>query len=97
MLRMQSMAGAAQACRRSPRLREVRDRRGQMKRRDAMKIITAAELANKNLSHLSFLYRMISEELAQTEPHSSERANMIASLANISRAIAARRMSGPKF
>jgi len=62
-----------------------------------MKIITAAELANKNLSHLSFLYRMISEELAQTEPHSSERANMIASLANISRAIAARRMSGPKF
>lgn len=62
-----------------------------------MKLITASELANKNLSHLSALYRMISEELAQTEPCSSERANMIASLTIISRAIAARRMSGPKF
>jgi hypothetical protein len=68
-----------------------------MKRRDAMKIITAVELANKNLSDLSALYRMISEELAQTEPCSSERANMIASLTIISRAIAARRMTGPKF
>jgi hypothetical protein len=68
-----------------------------MKRRDAMKIITASDLANKNLSQLGFLYRMISEELAQTEPCSSERANMLASLTIISRAIAARRMSGPKF
>ena len=62
-----------------------------------MKLISAAELANKNLSHLSFLYRMISEELAQTEPCDIERENMIASLENISRAITARRMSGPKF
>jgi hypothetical protein len=62
-----------------------------------MKLITASELANKTLSQLIVLYRMISDALAQTEPCSSERANMIASLENISRAIAACRMSGPKF
>ena len=62
-----------------------------------MKLITASDLVNKHLSTLSALYRMISEELAQTEPCSSERANMIASLTTISRAIAARRMAGPKF
>ena len=62
-----------------------------------MKLITAAELTNKPLSQLIALYRMISEELAETEPCDIERANMIASLENISRAIAVRRMSGPKF
>jgi hypothetical protein len=62
-----------------------------------MKLITASELANKTLSELITLYRMISEELAQAEPCNSERENMIATLANISRAIAARRMTGPKF
>jgi len=62
-----------------------------------MRLITASELANKTLSQLNVLYRMISEKLAETEPDSIDRANMIASLANISRAIAARRMSGPKF
>jgi hypothetical protein len=62
-----------------------------------MKLITAVELANKTLPELIALYRMISEELAQTDPCSSEREHMIASLANISRAITARRMSGPKF
>jgi hypothetical protein len=97
LLSVAAQAGAAQACRRSPRLREVRDRRGQKKRRDAMKLITALELANKSLSELLILYRMISEELAQAEPGSSERENMIASLASISRAITARRMTGPKF
>ena len=62
-----------------------------------MKLITASELASKSLSQLSVLYRMISEELAETEPNSIERANMIASLENIARAIAARRLIGPKF
>jgi hypothetical protein len=62
-----------------------------------MKLITAAELANKSLAQLHILYRMISEELAETEPCCIERANMIASLENISRAIAAYRMSGPRF
>jgi len=62
-----------------------------------MKLFTVSELANKSLSQLTALYRMVSDELAETEPCSTERANMIASLENISRAIAARRMSGPKF
>ena len=62
-----------------------------------MRPITASELAYKNLSQLSALYRMISEQVAETEPDSIERANMLTSLENISRAIAARRMSGPKF
>jgi hypothetical protein len=81
------------------RLHEVRDRRGQKKRRDTMKLITASELANKSLSQLQVLYRMISDELYETEPCSIERANMIASLEVISRAMTARRvsMSGPKF
>jgi hypothetical protein len=70
---------------------------GSQKRRETMRLITASDLASKTLSQLSALYRMISEELAQTEPHSTERANMIASLKNISLAIASRRMSGPKF
>jgi len=34
--------------------------------------------------------------VAQTEPWDIERGNMIGSLENISRAIAARRMSGPR-
>ena len=62
-----------------------------------MRLITASELANKTLSQLHVLSRMISDELYETEPCSIERANMIASLENISRAIAAHRMSGPKF
>lgn len=62
-----------------------------------MKLITASELASKNLAQLQTLYRMISDELAETEPCKPERANMLASLENISRAIAALRMSGPRF
>ena len=62
-----------------------------------MKLMTAAELAHKSLNQLIALYRLISVELAQTEPCDTERTNMIASLENISRAIAVRRMSGPKF
>lgn len=61
-----------------------------------MKLMTAAELAGKSQSQLSALYRMISDELAGTEPCSTERANMIASLENIARAIAACRISKPK-
>ena len=60
-----------------------------------MNLITAAELATKSLSQLHTLYRIISEELAETEPCSTERANMIASLENISRAIAALRIKPP--
>ena len=60
-----------------------------------MRLITASELAGKSLSQLSVLYRMISEELAQTEPSSAEREHMIASLTNITRAIAAARLKPP--
>ena len=62
-----------------------------------MRLITASELANKNLSQLSTLYRMIFDQLAETEPDSIERANMIASLANIARAIAALRLKAPRL
>ncbi|MGB8362969.1 MAG: hypothetical protein ACLQUZ_05155 [Rhizomicrobium sp.] len=60
-----------------------------------MKLITASELANKSLSQLIALYRMTSDELAEREPCCIERANMIASLENISRAIAALRLRPP--
>ncbi|HEY2034431.1 MAG TPA: hypothetical protein VGH02_12165 [Rhizomicrobium sp.] len=60
-----------------------------------MKLITASDLAHKSLSQLIALYRMISEELAGTEPCDTERANMIASLENISRAIAVLRLRPP--
>ena len=60
-----------------------------------MRLITAAELAYKSLSQLSALYRMISDELAETEPCDTERANMIANLENIMRAIAALRLRPP--
>ena len=60
-----------------------------------MKLITASELAHKTLAQLGALYRMVSDELAQTEPCSPERANMIATLENISRAIAALRLRPP--
>jgi len=62
-----------------------------------MKLITVSELATHSVSQLQVLYRMISDDLAQTEPCSIERANMIASLENIARAIAAHRPNGPRF
>ena len=40
---------------------------------------------------------MIFDQLAETEPDSIERANMIASLANIARAIAALRLKAPRL
>jgi hypothetical protein len=60
-----------------------------------MKLITASELVHKTQAQLIALYRMVSDELAETEPCSIERANMLASLANISRAIAALRLRPP--
>jgi|GEM_PF-2222902 len=62
-----------------------------------MRLITASELANKSLAQLNALYRMVADELAQTEPADINRANMIASLANISRAIAAFRLRAPRL
>jgi hypothetical protein len=62
-----------------------------------MRLVNTSELAFKTLPQLLVLYTMICEALAETEPCSVERANMIASLGEVSRAIAAHRMKGPKF
>jgi hypothetical protein len=62
-----------------------------------MKLITAFSLAAKKQSELEVLFRLASEELLQTEPDTIERANALGSLQNISRAMAALRMGGPKF
>lgn len=70
---------------------------GDGKGRETMKLITAYELSTKTLSQLCVLYKMLSEELAQTEPCDPNRSNMLASLENISRAISAHRNKGPRF
>lgn len=62
-----------------------------------MRLVNTSELAFKTLPQLLVLYTMICEALAETEPCSVERTNMIASLGEVSRAIAAHRMRGPKF
>lgn len=63
-----------------------------------MRLVYTSELAFKTLPQLIVLYTMISQALYETEPCSVERANMIAALGEVSRAIAAaRRMTRPKF
>ncbi len=62
-----------------------------------MKLITAFELAAKKQPELEALFRQVSEELTQTEPHSVERAQALSSLQNVQRAMSALRMGGPKF
>lgn len=61
-----------------------------------MKLITASELANKDLSELSAIFHKVSQKLARTDAHSVERANALGTLENVSRAIAAR-TSAPKL
>ncbi|MBK8174836.1 MAG: hypothetical protein IPK66_06070 [Rhodospirillales bacterium] len=51
-------------------------------------IITAAELQNRTLSDLQTLYRKAQEELTRSPRGSADRRNALASLENISRAIA---------
>lgn len=61
-------------------------------------IITMAELQNRSLAHLQRLHYQVQQEMAASVPESHERRNAIASLENISRAIAfARRFQGPRF
>lgn len=55
-----------------------------------MQLITAFQLANQNDRQLSKLFRRVSQELARTEAQSIERAKALASLENISLAMAAR-------
>jgi hypothetical protein len=70
---------------------------GKSKRREAMRLINTSELYFKTLPQLLVLYTMICQALAETEPCSVERANMIASLGYVSQAIAAHRRKGPKL
>ncbi len=51
------------------------------------KLITNHELAGLTLSELQGLYRRIFNELAQSDPHTPQRRNSLASLENIQREI----------
>jgi hypothetical protein len=64
-------------------------------RRKIMRLITAAELDQQPESVLHSKFLRVSQELAQTEEHTTERANALGSLENINRAIIARRHKGP--
>ena len=54
-----------------------------------MKVITCAELRFRRMEELEALFRSVETELLRTEPGSCERTATLASLQNISRAIAA--------
>lgn len=56
------------------------------------KIITTAELQYRSLAELQALYRKVQQELAISAPGSAARRNALASLENIGRAIAQRRV-----
>lgn len=60
-----------------------------------MRLITVAELDQQPECVLQSKFFTVSQELAQTEEHTTERANALASLENINRAIIARRQRGP--
>ena len=59
------------------------------------KIFTAAALEQRNLPELKKLFRQAQDDLAASDAASYERRNALASLENISRAIAKRTVSGP--
>ena len=56
------------------------------------KIITTAELQYRSLAELQALYRKVQQELSMSAPGSAARRNALASLENISRSIAQRRV-----
>ncbi len=60
-----------------------------------MRLIDTSELAFKTLPQLIVLYTAISQALAETEPCSIERANMVASLINCARLIEIKRRRRP--
>lgn len=60
-----------------------------------MRLITANELDDQPEAVLYSKFFKVSQELAQTEEHTTERANALGSLENINRAIIKRRMRGP--
>ena len=55
------------------------------------KIITPAGLQYRSLAELQALYRKVQQELSMSAPGSAARRNTLASLENISRAIARHR------
>ncbi|WP_019013975.1 hypothetical protein [Elioraea tepidiphila] len=60
-----------------------------------MHLITAAQLDRHPECVLNSMFFRVSQELAQTEAATVHRANALASLENINRAIIKRRMKGP--
>lgn len=52
-----------------------------------MRVINTSELAYKTLPQLIVMYSMIAQALAETEPGSVERANMMCTLMNCARLI----------
>lgn len=59
------------------------------------KIITCAELRYRGLEELQALFRELETELLRTEPGSFERTTVLASLENVSRALATCRARPP--
>lgn len=62
-----------------------------------MRLITAAELDEQPIAVLHSKFLCVSRALAQTEQATTHRANALASLENINRAIIKRRIKGPGF
>ncbi len=59
------------------------------------KLITAADLAGKTTPELRALFRAAHDDLVRSEPDTPERRNALASLDNISHAIAAAMAAAP--
>lgn len=62
-----------------------------------MRLITAAELDDQPIAILNSKFLTVSHELARTEQATTHRANALASLENINRAIIKRRLKEPGF
>ncbi len=62
-----------------------------------MRLIVTAELDNLPETVLHSKFYRLQQELAYTKPATTERANALASLENINRAIITRRLKGPGF
>ena len=60
-----------------------------------MRLITAAELEDQPIAVLNSKFFTVSQELVRTEQATTHRANALASLENINRAIIKRRLKGP--
>ena len=69
----------------------------EVKRRQTMRLINVADLTFKTTAELIAMIREVSESLQYMHVASDEYRATISSLQIIKRALAARRMSGPKF